>query len=114
MGILEGKKWHIIRKKHPEAGKIYHSNCSQSEIPGGGESQNQFANRIKLIMDKIAIQEEGKKVLIVSHGGFIGFWMKLVLDIPLNDKKRIHYIENGSINKFIYQNGEWFFEKINA
>jgi len=114
LGVLEGNNWSTIRKKHPKAGDIYHSNCKETTIPGGGESLQQFANRIKQFMDKIAIQEEGKKVLVISHGGVVGIWMKIVLNISLDGKRKIQYVENGSINKFVYQDETWFLEKFNA
>ncbi|MBN2852217.1 MAG: histidine phosphatase family protein [Clostridia bacterium] len=114
LGILEGKDWETIKNDHPEAASIYHSDDLDSEIPGGGESKAQFAERVRAFMDKIAIQEEGNKVLVITHGWLINFWIKLSLNIPLDDKNRLMYVENGSINKFLYRDGEWYLEKFNA
>lgn len=114
LGVLEGKNWNTIRKNHKEAADIYHSEDINSEIPGGGESKTQFANRVKTLMDKIAVQEEGKKVLIITHGWYIIYFINAVLGIPLEEKSKLHYVRNGSISKFIYQKGEWFLEKFNV
>lgn len=114
LGVLEGNNWETINSKYPEAGRIYHSDSSTTEIPGGGESKQQFSDRVKAYMDKIAVQEEGKKVLIITHGWFISYWMKQVLNVPLKEKGVISYVENGSISKFRYRNGKWLLEKFNA
>ncbi len=114
LGVLEGKNWNTIRKNHKEAGDIYHSEDMNSEIPGGGESKTQFANRVKIFMDKIAVQEEGKKVLIITHGWYIIYFINTVLGMSHEEKSRLHYVRNGSISKVIYQKGEWFLEKFNT
>ncbi len=114
LGVLEGKNWDTIRKDYEEAAKIYHSKDIHNEIPGGGESKVQFFNRVKIFMDKIAVQEEGKKVLIITHGWYIIFFINIVLGLSLEKKSKIHYVRNGSISKFVYQKGEWFLEKFNV
>ncbi|MCK5812212.1 MAG: histidine phosphatase family protein [Clostridiales bacterium] len=114
LGILEGKTWDIIKMNYKDAASIYHSEDTHSDIPGGGESKKRFANRVMTFMDKIAVQEEGKKVLIITHGGYIVYFINLVLGLALNKKSKIHYVRNGSISKFRYQKGEWFLEKFNV
>lgn len=114
LGVLEGNNWKTIRRNYPKAGKIYHSNSIKAEIPGGGESKNQLMERVKMVMDNIAIQEEDKTVLIVSHGWFINYWVKEVLKIPIEEKGRTAYIENSSVSVFLYDKGEWFLEKFNT
>jgi len=114
LGVLEGKNWPTIKNNHEKAANIFFSGENHEQIPGGGESKIQFANRIKSFMDRIAIQEEGKRILIITHGCFINFWMKLVLDVPLEDKSKLSYVENGKINQFSYKKGKWALEKFNA
>jgi len=114
LGVLEGKAWPVIKKDHVKAANVFFDGKNDEQIPGGGESKIQFANRIKSFMDRLIIQEEGKRILIITHGCLINFWMKIVLGVPYEDKNKLSYVENGKINKFSYKKGKWTLEKFNA
>ena len=92
-GLLEGKQVAELRKEHPEINFT-------SSIPGR-ETLRSFISRSKKIFEDIAKLMEGKKVIIVSHGG-------LLKNILHHNFSRTFASRQNAEQKTIYRNkGEW-------
>jgi alpha-ribazole phosphatase len=79
-GIFQGKK-HSAKRKWKEEMKKKFPNKKDFTSPGG-ESIKTFIKRSNNIIDKIIEKEKGKHVLIMSHGGTIGFMLLHLFQKP--------------------------------
>lgn len=99
LGILQGFTRAEAKEKYPEIVEAYTTNPDY--IIPEGESSNGFMQRCTNIVEKIAKQHVNQNVLIVSHGGFVGNFLKYVLEIPIQAPRRFK-VMNTSINTFLY------------
>lgn len=108
LGILQGFTRAEATEKYPEIVDAYTTNPNYL-IPDG-ESSNRFMQRCTNIVEKLAKQHLNQNVLIVTHGGFVGNFLKYVLEIPISAPRRFK-VMNTSINTFLYdeKNG-WMLE----
>lgn len=100
LGIFQSLNHEEIVARYPEENARYRSYDPDYIIPEG-ESARQFYHRCAAIMTRLAEQHNGKKVLVVTHGGVISMFLKHVLGIPLKAPRRFHVL-NTSINVFSY------------
>lgn len=91
--------------KIPDFYKVYADTCAAIDETGMAENYDTLIKRVKkAIVDisKEVSSQGGGNVLIVAHGGMLMTLLK-TLDISLN----IGIIENSSISKVEYNNGEF-------
>lgn len=108
LGILQGLTRAEAKENYLEILDAYISDPNY--IIPDGESSHQFMQRCSTIVEKLAKQHLNQNILIVTHGGFIGNFLKYVLEIPLSAPRHFK-IMNTSINTFLYdiENG-WTLE----
>ncbi|TCO08047.1 alpha-ribazole phosphatase [Natronoflexus pectinivorans] len=53
--------------------------------PPGGESFHEMVHRVKLFYDEINREYHGQKILVVSHGGPIRIFIKLIRNIEIKE-----------------------------
>jgi len=75
-------------------------------FPGGGESLNGFAARIRAALERIAATHPGRKVLVVTHGGVLDVAHRLATGKPL-DTPRDFTIPNAALNWLGWDEGRW-------
>jgi len=107
MGLMQGLKRDEFILKYPEVIKNFHSDPDY--IIPGGESKQQFYDRIILTLKKIVRTHEYQNILLVAHGGVLDIAIRYTLDIPIHTKRKFS-IYNAGINRFIIDNGEWKLE----
>jgi probable phosphoglycerate mutase len=107
MGLMQGLKKEEFILKHPEVIKNFHSDPHY--IIPGGESKQQFSERIIKALLKITDKHRYQTILLVAHGGVLDIAIRHTLNIPVG-KKRNFSIYNASINRFIIDDGEWKLE----
>jgi len=107
MGLMQGLKRDEFILKYPEVIKKFHSD-PEYIIPGG-ESKQQFYDRIILTLKRIVRMHEYRNILLVAHGGVLDIAIRYTLDIPVHNKRNFS-IYNAGINRFIIDNGEWKLE----
>ncbi|KAL2552863.1 Phosphoglycerate mutase-like protein 4 [Forsythia ovata] len=71
MGDLHGIVFNEAAKLKPEAHKAFVSLKRDEEIPGGGESLNQFYDRCTSALQRIAKKHRGERVVLVTHGATV-------------------------------------------
>ncbi|HBH13389.1 MAG: Phosphoglycerate mutase family protein [Clostridiales bacterium 38_11] len=69
-GIFEGFTFNEIWLKHPELKSMLYSDPLNFRYPGG-ESLNEFYDRVKNGFERIIKEHSDKTILIVAHGGTI-------------------------------------------
>ncbi|KAL6906045.1 hypothetical protein ACP4OV_003646 [Aristida adscensionis] len=119
MGYLQGLKWDDAVNKNPEVFrgmdifKITEGSDLDSrnkELPGGGESSNQLAERCVSYLNKIAREHIGERVVVVSHGAAI---LELCRHTDPPDSSIRRNIPNTSLNVFHISGvtGRWVLER---
>ena len=61
-------------------------------------------------MDHVAVTHEGESILAVTHRGFINFFLRIILNIPLNARSGLR-INNASLSVFTLYKNRWLLER---
>ncbi|MBE7043330.1 MAG: histidine phosphatase family protein [Ruminococcaceae bacterium] len=78
----------------------------------GGERYVDLMNRAKKAMNEIAAENEGKTVLVGTHGGFIRALRCAWQQLPPDDLKEVVPVSNASLTEVRYQDGKAEFLKV--
>ncbi|KAJ7552267.1 hypothetical protein O6H91_06G048100 [Diphasiastrum complanatum] len=92
LGNLQGFTSSEARSRDPKAYKAFVSSWEEEPIPGGGESLAELYARTKATLEEIAQENQGRKVVIVTHGGLLRAVHILAKGLPCGE------IHNASIN----------------
>lgn len=96
LGDLQGLTLRDAAKTKPQAYKSFLSTKTDQEIPGGGESLDQFFDRCISSLERIARKHKGERVIVVSHGGVLRQLYGRASPMGSLDGK----IQNTSVNVF--------------
>jgi len=107
MGLMQGLKRDEFILKYPEVIKNFHADPLY--IIPGGESKQQFSDRIMKALLNITGKHLYQTILLVAHGGVLDIAIRHTLNIPVGNKRNFS-IYNASINRFIIDDGEWKLE----
>ena len=104
VGKWQGMLIKDVEMEYPESFALY------KESPGtfrfdGGESYADMMHRVKLAFEKIAEENEGKTVVVGTHGGVIRTLRAAWNNMSLDRIKEIPHVPNGSITIVEYENG---------
>ena len=103
VGIWQGMLIEDVRKKYPEEFEKYRVNPGETPFPGG-ESYGDLMVRAEKALREIAMENEGKTVAIVTHGGVIrALWCAWNGDSVANIKN-IHHVDNASVTEVEFEN----------
>jgi probable phosphoglycerate mutase len=83
-----------------------HISRNISEDLRGGESIQQFADRIQVALEQIRIMHLGKTILLVSHGGVLDMMYRIVSKQALDAEKAIT-VPNASLNWISHDGINW-------
>ena len=109
MGIFEGHSWDYVRENYKKDFKLLVSDDDSYRIPEG-ESRGDYRDKVISFMKYIAEKHEGENVLAVTHRGFINFFLRIILNIPLNARSGLK-INNASLSIFTLHKGRWLLER---
>ncbi|MBO5926738.1 MAG: histidine phosphatase family protein [Clostridia bacterium] len=111
MGVWQGKK--ISDLNEDSLFVKWRDYDSTIKIPGG-ESFLELQERVYKAIQKIAIENSGRTVAVVTHGGAIRMLLAKILNVqPENWKEKLKYVTNASITRIEYENGEFQFVNTN-
>lgn len=111
VGRWQGRLIDDIKKEFPESFELYRTNPGISTFDGG-ESYAEVMQRVKLIFEKIARENEGKTVVVGTHGGVIRTLRAAWNNVPLEKIKDIPHVQNGSITVVLYDKGNVRWQQI--
>ncbi len=100
-GIYDGEKWEDVLKKSPSLKKYRKKKIEILGIPGQ-ESTKQVEDRMSKIIRKIARENLGQNVLIISHGVAIETFLRAVVGVPYSEDKEKYFQKNSAINYVEY------------
>ena len=109
MGVFEGHSWDFVRENYKDDFRLLVSDDDSYRIPEG-ESRGDYRDKVISFMEFIAEKHEGENVLAVTHRGFINFFLRIILNIPLNARSGLK-INNASLSVFTLHKGRWLLER---
>lgn len=104
VGLWQGRYIEDVKKDFPESFELYRTNPGLSRFDGG-ESYADVMLRSKLALETIIKDNEGKTVVIGTHGGVIRTLRAVWSGTPLQNIKDIPHVPNGSITIAECSNG---------
>lgn len=102
-GKWERMTFSDIQACYPEDFKLWHEDIANCRCPGG-ESVAELAQRVKMALDKIACENDGKTVMIATHATPIRSMYCVWNNLPLAEMKNIHWAPNASVTIVDYDN----------
>ncbi len=105
IGVLEGLTTAEMRERFPHEYDAFRKEGPQYQVPGG-ESFQQFYDRCSAALEHLADKHPGKRIGVVTHGGFLGAIFRYVLNIPLKAERNFVLL-NCSLNRIEKKNGRW-------
>lgn len=106
VGDWQGKLITDVEKQYPESFALYKENPGLSRFDGG-ESYAQLQQRVVQAFEKIAADNDGKTVLVGTHGGVIRTLRAAWTGTPLDKIKEIPHVPNASVTVAIYESGRF-------
>ena len=105
-GEWEGKHVEEIAREYPEQAYLWKTDIGKAR-PTGGESFAELQVRIDSALRKIAAENDGKTVVIASHGGAIRTMQCLFENVPIEDMRKVPWTPNASVSEVNYENGKY-------
>lgn len=105
LGVLEGLTTEEMKVKYPQEYQSFRNDGPEYQVPGG-ESFRQFYERCSGALEEVAVRNPGKKIGVVTHGGFLGAIFRYVLNIQL-DAERNFVLLNCSLNRLEKTESGW-------
>lgn len=105
-GIYDGWKWEEVNQIQPE---IKNTQNEINEIVGipKQETMEEVANRMMKTMTRIAKENEGKTILICSHGVAIEAFLRKIEGIPFKDQREEFCQHHVAINELDFENEQF-------
>lgn len=111
-GDWEGMSYDDLCNCYPVEYGIWMNDIGNAKCPGG-ETIEEFADRILSAVTRIAKKHEGKIVCIATHATPIRVITTVANKLSILDMKNIPWCANASINTFEYENGEFSIVELN-
>lgn len=105
-GQFQGLTYDEAQARFPEAYARFLARDTRFAFAAGGESLQDFANRITATLNRIVDRHPGEQVLIVTHGGVLDIVHRLVTGEPL-ETHRDFAIPNAALNWIEHAGGRW-------
>jgi len=105
LGALQGLTTDEAPILEPELWKS-HLSRNIHESLRGGESIQQFSDRIKTALEKIRLNHPGKTILLVSHGGSLDMMYRIASNQAL-DAQKVVAVPNASLNWLSHDGLAW-------
>lgn len=112
MGVIEDMSWANLPKIYPELERAWSKSPETCDIPEG-ESPTIVANRLYDEICKISSENDGKSIVIASHGAGIRYFLYKINGFPLNDLKAIDWCDNTAVAKLQFTDGKLTIEYYN-
>ncbi|MBK5203539.1 MAG: histidine phosphatase family protein [Prolixibacteraceae bacterium] len=88
-------------------GKPFPRNWNWSYLPEGAETTKDMIDRAKTVVSKIQMNDEGKKVMVVTHGSFIKAILTVLFNKPESDFFSWEEPKNTGVSRFeLYPDGK--------
>lgn len=96
LGVLQGLTGDEARTRTPAAWTVFRSRAPEADLEAG-ESLAEFSTRVLAALERIARENAGKRIAIVTHGGVLDAAYRRARGMPL-DVPRDFPVYNASVN----------------
>lgn len=100
VGVFSGLTFEDVEQQYPNKVAEFYKNPEEF-IPAGGESILDFNKRIAEIISSIIEENQGKRLVVITHGSVIQAVVANALSIPSKDQFKV-YIPTGSATQISY------------
>lgn len=111
VGRWQGMATSEVAEKFPESFHIYKTNVGEAR-PDGGETYTELSERADRAFRKIALQNDGKTVMVVTHGGLIRALRCLWNGYCVTTAQSIPHVPNASVTIVEYDDGKFKFIEV--
>ena len=109
LGCLQGMVMADFEREQPELYACLRSDDPDFALPGG-ESTRQVYDRSVACTNDLARRHAGERLLVVSHGGILGCFLRHALGLPILGPRN-YALYNASINVFTISDDVWRLEQ---
>ena len=103
-GEWEAVKFDDVGVKYPEDWQVWRNDIGNSRCTGG-ESVKELAKRVTEALEKVAVENEGKTIVIGTHATPIRAAKCVFGGYTFDEMKDIPWASNASVSEFIYNDG---------
>lgn len=107
LGTFQGSTFAEVTTRAPADAASWRSRVPDWVPPGGGESLLQFRERTASAVLRIARENAGRQIAVVTHGGVLDILYREATRLALQDA-RTWEIGNAAINRILWTNGGRF------
>lgn len=108
VGIWDGMPFDDIPKLYPEEFEAW-TNKEPNFAPEGGETWENLVVRSTTRLRELGEQNDGKTIIIATHGGVIKVLLECFSGAAQND---LEWVSNASITEIWYENGQFEIKKV--
>lgn len=105
-GIFEGLTRGEARRRYADDYAAVERRDPQFAPPGGGESLEQLSKRVVGALQRVAAENRGESLLIVTHGGVLDVINRFVRGTPFAQARDFH-IPNAGISRLTLDSAGW-------
>lgn len=105
-GKWEQMKFDDIMVEYPEDYEIWHNNISECRCPAG-ESVKELSERVIETVGKLALENDGKTIMIASHATPIRALICHFGGYPIEHMKNLNWVPNASVTVVEYEKGNF-------
>ncbi|MGD9871526.1 MAG: histidine phosphatase family protein [Thauera sp.] len=105
-GAFQGLTYAEAARLHPDTYRLFVARDTDFSFPGGGESLNTFAARVRAALEDIAARHRGEQVLVVTHGGVLDVVHRIASSTDLR-APRDFALPNAALNWIEHTAGAW-------
>ena len=105
LGIFEGLNVEEIQTRYPDDFKAFRNGGSQHRIEQG-ESSLSLLERARKFLKEVLLEHEGKRIAVVTHGGFVRVILKHSLGLSQDTPTRF-LIQNTSVHQVVWRKDRW-------
>lgn len=107
LGVLEKQNANRMRELYPEVMDAFkHAPQTEVVVPDG-ENHSQFHARVRRIMEELALRHNGKRILIVTHGGVLREIFRMAVGVTLPENAQPLLTNTGFTKVRKNDAGEW-------
>jgi probable phosphoglycerate mutase len=103
-GVLEGLDVGTIRRDHRDLWERWVRHEADYALPGGGESNQHFYERVMQALQDTLAAHAGARVAVVTHGGVLDMLWRAAHGLPLHGPRACE-IPNTGINRLRWADG---------
>lgn len=103
-GVWEGKPWAELPKLYPVEHDLW-QNKMQDFYVADGERMTEVFERVKNAVDKIAAENDGRTIAVVSHGCALRNFLCYAMGKPISALKDVGWSDNTAVSLVEYENG---------